>query len=127
MLCAGYGRREAVEILLNAGANVHARDDGGLIPLHNACSFGHAEVNAHARSKSRHCFTNLGSSHFPANYSSFNIMVSEFILFYQPLLYPGTVSSDGIRLPRIVGIRLFLQAGLRTRNYFFFVSTPAPT
>ena len=24
----GYGRREAVEILLNAGANVHARDDG---------------------------------------------------------------------------------------------------
>ena len=40
----GYGRREAVEILLNAGANVHARDDGGLIPLHNACSFGHAEV-----------------------------------------------------------------------------------
>lgn len=26
------------------GANVHARDDGGLIPLHNACSFGHAEV-----------------------------------------------------------------------------------
>jgi tankyrase len=43
-LCAGYGRKEAVEILLNAGANVHARDDGGLIPLHNACSFGHAEV-----------------------------------------------------------------------------------
>ena len=43
-LFAGYGRREAVEILLNAGANVHARDDGGLIPLHNACSFGHAEV-----------------------------------------------------------------------------------
>jgi len=41
---AGYGRREAVEILLNAGGNVHARDDGGLIPLHNACSFGHAEV-----------------------------------------------------------------------------------
>uniref|UniRef100_A0A3P9M353 Poly [ADP-ribose] polymerase n=1 Tax=Oryzias latipes TaxID=8090 RepID=A0A3P9M353_ORYLA len=26
------------------GANVHARDDGGLIPLHNACSFGHSEV-----------------------------------------------------------------------------------
>ena len=28
------------------GANVMARDDGGLIPLHNACSFGHAEVVA---------------------------------------------------------------------------------
>ena len=41
---AGYGRREAVEHLLMMGANVHARDDGGLIPLHNACSFGHAEV-----------------------------------------------------------------------------------
>lgn len=24
--------------LLQMGANVHARDDGGLIPLHNACS-----------------------------------------------------------------------------------------
>ena len=33
-----------VEYLLQCGANVHARDDGGLIPLHNACSFGHAEV-----------------------------------------------------------------------------------
>lgn len=30
--------------MLQTGANVHARDDGGLIPLHNACSFGHAEV-----------------------------------------------------------------------------------
>uniref|UniRef100_A0A8C5J2D7 Poly [ADP-ribose] polymerase n=1 Tax=Junco hyemalis TaxID=40217 RepID=A0A8C5J2D7_JUNHY len=29
---------------MQTGANVHARDDGGLIPLHNACSFGHAEV-----------------------------------------------------------------------------------
>lgn len=30
--------------MIATGANVHARDDGGLIPLHNACSFGHAEV-----------------------------------------------------------------------------------
>uniref|UniRef100_A0A452HUG1 Uncharacterized protein n=1 Tax=Gopherus agassizii TaxID=38772 RepID=A0A452HUG1_9SAUR len=40
----GFGRKEVVEYLLQSGANVHARDDGGLIPLHNACSFGHAEV-----------------------------------------------------------------------------------
>lgn len=33
-----------MEHLLQTGANVHSRDDGGLIPLHNACSFGHAEV-----------------------------------------------------------------------------------
>ena len=32
--------------LLQLGASVHARDDGGLIPLHNAGSFGHAEVVA---------------------------------------------------------------------------------
>ena len=44
LFCLGYGRKEVVDILLMAGANVHARDDGGLIPLHNACSFGHAEV-----------------------------------------------------------------------------------
>ena len=40
----GFGRKDVVEHLLENGANVHARDDGGLIPLHNACSFGHAEV-----------------------------------------------------------------------------------
>ena len=40
----GFGRKDVVEHLLEVGANVHARDDGGLIPLHNACSFGHAEV-----------------------------------------------------------------------------------
>ncbi|KAG8509660.1 Poly [ADP-ribose] polymerase tankyrase-1 [Galemys pyrenaicus] len=39
-----FGRKDVVEHLLQMGANVHARDDGGLIPLHNACSFGHAEV-----------------------------------------------------------------------------------
>ena len=40
----GFGRKDVVEYLLQYGATVHARDDGGLIPLHNACSFGHAEV-----------------------------------------------------------------------------------
>lgn len=44
LFVVGFGRKEVVEYLLQCGANVHARDDGGLIPLHNACSFGHAEV-----------------------------------------------------------------------------------
>lgn len=44
LLSAGFGRKDVVEHLLQTGANVHARDDGGLIPLHNACSFGHSEV-----------------------------------------------------------------------------------
>lgn len=43
-MTSGFGRKDVVEHLLQTGANVHARDDGGLIPLHNACSFGHAEV-----------------------------------------------------------------------------------
>uniref|UniRef100_A0A182PQV5 Poly [ADP-ribose] polymerase n=1 Tax=Anopheles epiroticus TaxID=199890 RepID=A0A182PQV5_9DIPT len=41
---AGYGRRDVVEFLLANGASIQARDDGGLHPLHNACSFGHADV-----------------------------------------------------------------------------------
>uniref|UniRef100_A0A8C5SY06 Poly [ADP-ribose] polymerase n=1 Tax=Laticauda laticaudata TaxID=8630 RepID=A0A8C5SY06_LATLA len=44
LFISGFGRRDVVDYLLQSGANVHARDDGGLIPLHNACSFGHAEV-----------------------------------------------------------------------------------
>lgn len=33
-----------MEFLLSTGASIQARDDGGLHPLHNACSFGHADV-----------------------------------------------------------------------------------
>ena len=33
-----------VEFLLQSGADVHAKDKGGLVPLHNACSYGHYEV-----------------------------------------------------------------------------------
>ena len=33
-----------MECLLEKGVHVNTQDDGGLIPLHNACSFGHAEV-----------------------------------------------------------------------------------
>ena len=31
-------------MLLQHGADVHAKDKGGLVPLHNACSYGHFEV-----------------------------------------------------------------------------------
>ncbi len=33
-----------MQLLLTAGADVRAKDKGGLIPLHNACSYGHFEV-----------------------------------------------------------------------------------
>jgi len=33
-----------VNLLLQQGADVHAKDKGGLVPLHNACSYGHYEV-----------------------------------------------------------------------------------
>lgn len=42
--CVGFGRRDIVELLLSAGASIQAHDDGGLHPLHNACSFGHEDV-----------------------------------------------------------------------------------
>ncbi|VEL41464.1 unnamed protein product, partial [Protopolystoma xenopodis] len=38
---AGYNRLAVVELLLQFGADVHAKDKGGLVPLHNACSYGH--------------------------------------------------------------------------------------
>lgn len=66
-LAAGYNRINIVQILLQHGADVHAKDKGilisfslckgsvshclgvvaflgGLVPLHNACSYGHFEV-----------------------------------------------------------------------------------
>lgn len=33
-----------VEYLLQHNADVHAKDKGGLVPLHNSCSYGHFEV-----------------------------------------------------------------------------------
>ncbi len=41
---AGYNRTRIVQLLLQHGADVHAKDKGGLVPLHNACSYGHFEV-----------------------------------------------------------------------------------
>ena len=43
-LAAGYNRVGVVQLLLQHGADVHAKDKGGLVPLHNACSYGHFEV-----------------------------------------------------------------------------------
>lgn len=48
-----------VDHLLQTGANVHARDDGGLIPLHNACSFGHSEVRLYTTTFTCACMSVL--------------------------------------------------------------------
>lgn len=37
---AGYNNLEVAEYLLAHGADVNAQDKGGLIPLHNAASYG---------------------------------------------------------------------------------------
>ena len=37
---AGYNHLDVVEYLVEEGADVNAKDKGGLIPLHNASSFG---------------------------------------------------------------------------------------
>jgi ankyrin repeat protein len=39
-LLAGYNHLEVAEYLLETGADVNAQDKGGLIPLHNASSYG---------------------------------------------------------------------------------------
>ena len=46
LFAAGYNHLEVVEYLLDEGADVNARDKGGLIPLHNASSFG-VSLNRH--------------------------------------------------------------------------------
>lgn len=37
---AGYNHLDVVEYLLETKANVNAKDKGGLVPLHNAASYG---------------------------------------------------------------------------------------
>ncbi|XP_077062293.1 poly [ADP-ribose] polymerase tankyrase-2-like isoform X3 [Siphateles boraxobius] len=45
-LAAGYNNLEVAEYLLQHGAEVNSRDKGGLIPLHNAASYGTDDVRA---------------------------------------------------------------------------------
>ena len=40
MFLAGYNNVEVAEFLLENGADVNVQDKGGLIPLHNASSYG---------------------------------------------------------------------------------------
>lgn len=40
LFIAGYNNLEVAEYLLEHGADVNAQDKGGLIPLHNAASYG---------------------------------------------------------------------------------------
>lgn len=44
---AGYNNLEVAEYLLQHGAEVNAQDKGGLIPLHNAASYGVSEAPVH--------------------------------------------------------------------------------
>ena len=39
-ILAGYNHLEVAEYLLETGADVNSQDKGGLIPLHNASSYG---------------------------------------------------------------------------------------
>ena len=41
----GYNHLDVVEYLLEKGADVNAKDKGGLIPLHNAASYGVRSCN----------------------------------------------------------------------------------
>lgn len=45
---AGYNNLEVAEYLLEHGADVNAQDKGGLIPLHNAASYGVSLLNKNA-------------------------------------------------------------------------------
>ncbi|XP_051959075.1 poly [ADP-ribose] polymerase tankyrase-2-like isoform X2 [Xyrauchen texanus] len=45
-LAAGYNNLEVAEYLLQQGAEVNPQDTGGLVPLHNAASYGADDVRA---------------------------------------------------------------------------------
>ena len=71
-----------VEYLLVEGAKVDAQDDGGLIPLHNACSFGHAEVVSvllkHGADPNARDNWNYTPLHEAAHKGKVNVCISEY-------------------------------------------------
>ncbi|POO01794.1 Transmembrane protein [Trema orientale] len=43
-LCCLYGHLSCVQLLLERGANLEAKDEDGAIPLHDACAGGYSEI-----------------------------------------------------------------------------------
>lgn len=56
---SGFGRRDVVELLLSLNADVHAKDDGGLVPLHNACTLTSSDVITQNHAVNCVCFFRL--------------------------------------------------------------------
>ena len=45
MMAMGAGHLEVVRLLLDSGANVHAKDENGMTALYWAEQYGHTEVS----------------------------------------------------------------------------------
>lgn len=75
VFAAGYNQVEVAEYLLEHGAEVNAKDKGGLIPLHNASSYGvRTEVSSYCIAPSFH--------HSPLCYFFWcRLLVVVFVLF----------------------------------------------
>ncbi|GMN39254.1 hypothetical protein TIFTF001_008490 [Ficus carica] len=43
-LCCLYGHLDCVQLLIERGANLEAKDEDGAIPLHDACAGGYTEI-----------------------------------------------------------------------------------
>lgn len=89
----GYGRRDVVELLLASGASIQARDDGGLHPLHNACSFGHADVvrllleaGANPNTRDNWNYTPL---HEAAIKGKVDVCIGRYYIFFKHYFFPG--------------------------------------
>lgn len=84
-----------VEYLLQNGANVQARDDGGLIPLHNACSFGHAEVVnlllQHGADPNARDNWNYTPLHEAAIKGKIDVCIGKFVFLFQNFLENVTI------------------------------------
>ena len=86
---AGFGRRDVVDHLLVCGASVHARDDGGLIPLHNACSFGHAEVICRVYLPA---FPLPSAYLLPLSFAFIHLSPQVSLIFNLPIFLPSSLS-----------------------------------
>ncbi len=105
-LPSGFGRKDIVEYLIKHGAKIDSHDDGkihtfthslhshfsyphtlpgGLIPLHNACSFGHCEVViallAHGADPNGRDNWNFTPLHEAASKDKVDVCISKSLVF----------------------------------------------
>lgn len=106
---------EVAEFLLDHGADVNAQDKGGLIPLHNASSYGHLDIaallikfNTVVNATDKWGFTPLHEAAQKGRTQLCALLVSYYYLHYLFVIYSSVKNLGNMELCIAVNQGIFM-------------------